>query len=347
MEATVMNTPHPMTTLNLANEQLKIWLTTLRLGRLRRSGPLAVAPVYCGGQEPTMAYRTLAEAIQSGEAVISEHASASVPTLQVLNRSSLPVLILDGDEVVGGLQNRVANTTLLVPSRSTFDLPVSCVEHGRWHETQTTFGAGESVHPSLRRQKAEQVTSSFLTMAQPIADQAAVWAEVDTRHRRTGTTSATSALRDAYVERSGDLEATERALTCPYDGALGIVAFMDGHALCADLFDRPSTLDHYWSRLVRSYALEALDARPNAEPRLDSAVRLLQRPVHATLTPFPSPGLGVDVRITGTGVVGAALLYEGSVVHAALFRRRSSTPRTQLRTPGERARRLDHFTVES
>lgn len=336
-----MHNPQELNELNLAGEALVAWLDTLRLGAPRRSGPLAIVAVYGDAGCATVAYHTLSEAIETGEVVISEQTSATVPTLQILNQSALPVLILDGDEVTGGRQNRVVNTTLLVPAKTAFDLPVSCIEHGRWHETQATFAAGEAVHPSLRRQKNEQVTASFLRVAQPLADQGAVWAEVAERHRRTGTRSATASLRDAYVGRAADLEEAERMLTCPDDSPTGVVAIVDGHALCADLFDRPETLKHYWSRLVRSYALESIDARPDAEPRLDSAMRLLRRPSKATCSPFPSPGLGIDVRVSGNGVVGAALLHEGTAVHAALFRRRQANRRTQVRTPGERARHLE------
>jgi hypothetical protein len=337
-----MHDTHELHQLNLASAALVAWLDTLRLGTPRRSGPLAVVAVYGDPRhQPVVAYRTLAEAIASGEVLISEHTSASVPTLQVLNQGAVPVLILDGDEVTGGRQNRVVNTTLLVPARTAFDLPVSCIEHGRWHETRAMFAAGEAVHPSLRRQKNEQVTASFLRVARPVSDQGAVWAEVADRHRRTGTRSATSSLRDAYVQRAADLTEAERVLTCPDDAPTGVVAFVDGHALCADLFDKPETLAHYWSRLVRSYALETVDARSDTEPRLDSALRLLRRPSKATLTPFASPGLGIDVRVSGNGVVGAGLVHDGSVLHAALFRRGQSTARAQLRTPGQRARHLE------
>lgn len=172
--------------LEAAGAELVAWLGTLRLAMPRRSGSLAVVPVY-GGERPTSAaYCTLVAALAAGEASITELASASVPTLRVLNYGARPVLILDGEEVVGGWQNRVVNTTLLVPPKTAFDLPVSCIEHGRWHEMRATFEPGEAVHPSLRRQKAEQVTASFHVAAQPQADQGAVWAEVAARHRRTG-----------------------------------------------------------------------------------------------------------------------------------------------------------------
>jgi hypothetical protein len=328
-------------TLEIAPDLLVGWLSGLALGNPSRCGPLAIVPVYGGQATVGVPYRTLAEELATGEILISEKTHASVPTLQVINHSILPVLILDGEEVDGGLQNRVVNTTLLIPAASVFDLPVSCIEHGRWHESMPTFNAGEAVHPTLRRQKTEQVTASFLAMSAPLADQSAVWAEVDARHRRTGTKSATGALRDSYAQNSAELLEAERTLPCPDNNPTGVVALIDGRAVCADLFDRPETLRHYWTRLVRSYALEAVGVTPGAaEPQLDSARRLLDRPRRAVRTPFPSPGLGADVRVSGNGVVGAALVHDDTVLHAALFRHRFRGGDASLQSPRARARRI-------
>jgi hypothetical protein len=327
-------------TLEFAPNLLVDWLSRLNVGNPARCGPLAIVPVYGGRATVGVPYLTLAEGLATGEVLISEKTHASVPTLQVVNQSSLPVLILDGEEVAGGLQNRVVNTTLLIAAASVFDLPVSCIEHGRWHESMASFEAGEAVHPTLRRLKAEQVTASFLTMAAPVADQSAVWAEVDARHRRTGTQSATGALRDSYAHTSTELREAERMLPFPDDDPTGVVALIDGRAVYADLFDRPETLRHYWTRLVRSYALEAVGATRGTEPRLDSARRLLDRPHGAVRTPFPSPGLGVDVRVSGNGVVGAALVHAETVFHAALFRRHGRGSDMNIQSQRARARRL-------
>ena len=59
-------------------------------------------------------------------------AAGSVPELLVINRSKRAVLIIDGEEVVGAKQNRVVNTSLLLPAESTTKIPMSCTEAGRW-----------------------------------------------------------------------------------------------------------------------------------------------------------------------------------------------------------------------
>src|SRR3954451_15324816 len=123
-----------------AEAAVTTWLAALRVGTPAALDALALVPVHADSALPEVNLITLAEAHADGLVVIAEKPSASVPTLLVTNRAALPVLILDGEEIVGGRQNRVVNTTLLIPARSTFELDVTCVEHGRWHAvTGETF----------------------------------------------------------------------------------------------------------------------------------------------------------------------------------------------------------------
>ena len=62
----------------------------------------------------------------------SDTEDGEVPNLSVTNSSDRPILIPEGEILVGAKQNRVVNVTVLVAARSTFKVPVSCVEQGRW-----------------------------------------------------------------------------------------------------------------------------------------------------------------------------------------------------------------------
>jgi hypothetical protein len=59
-------------------------------------------PVYATETSAPVAYRTLPEAIASGEVLIDEQTTATAPMLQVINKGALPLLILDGEDVAGG-----------------------------------------------------------------------------------------------------------------------------------------------------------------------------------------------------------------------------------------------------
>jgi hypothetical protein len=90
---------------------------------------------------------------------------------------------------------------------------------------------------------------------------------------------------------------------------------------------------------VRSYALEAVGAQTRA-PDLHSAEHLLARPAATVRRPFESPGPGVDLRITGNGVVGSSLIHAGTVLHTALFHEEES-PETNISSPRQRRRQLE------
>ena len=134
-------------------EPLHQLLAGLRAGEPLRHGPLTVIPL-TADPAPEPDWLTLGEA---GDAVVIEEVShgGHVPTLVVTNTADRPVLLLDGEELVGAKQNRVLNTTVLVARGARLDIPVSCVEQGRWSYTSRRFAPGDTActrpHAPARR----------------------------------------------------------------------------------------------------------------------------------------------------------------------------------------------------
>ena len=123
-------------------------------------GPVTVIPLLAHGA-PDPGWLTLAEA---GDAVAIEEVSeaGAVPTLRLTSTAERPVLLLDGEELIGAKQNRVLNTTVLVAAHGRLTIPVSCVEQGRWAYASRRFAAGDSsLYASVRARKAEHVTRSL------------------------------------------------------------------------------------------------------------------------------------------------------------------------------------------
>ena len=78
-------------------------------------------------------YLTLREALAAGTVRVMEKSeTGSVTELMVVNDADRPVLLLDGEQLVGAKQNRILNVSILVPARQSLVIPVSCVEAGRW-----------------------------------------------------------------------------------------------------------------------------------------------------------------------------------------------------------------------
>lgn len=83
-----------------------------------------------GPQAPE--YRLLEAALGDQSARVTEVSDAGhVPELKFINEGARPVLLLDGEELVGAKQNRILNLRVLAPAKCTIIIPVSCVEAGR------------------------------------------------------------------------------------------------------------------------------------------------------------------------------------------------------------------------
>ncbi|MCP4505108.1 MAG: hypothetical protein GY826_01775, partial [Fuerstiella sp.] len=125
-------------------------------------------------------YITLREAVRTKTAsvqVISEE--GSVPRLLLKNTGTKPVLILDGEELIGAKQNRTANVTILAPAGKTVHIPVTCVEAGRWGYRSREFKPSKQMHfHAGRKRKMASVHESMKRTGSHVADQGAVWEDI-------------------------------------------------------------------------------------------------------------------------------------------------------------------------
>ncbi|MDQ3855039.1 MAG: hypothetical protein M3281_01425, partial [Chloroflexota bacterium] len=77
-------------------------------------GALTIFPL-SGEDRAHPGYTLLQAAVAAGNVEISETASPTVPHLQVTNKAHLPLLILEGEQLLGGRRNRIMNTSVLLP----------------------------------------------------------------------------------------------------------------------------------------------------------------------------------------------------------------------------------------
>ena len=181
----------------------------LTAGEPQVNGRLTVYPLFASGSNKSreedgpghkeIRYLLLEEALDRGTFEVGEVSeSGSVNTIIVTNMTGEPVLILDGEELLGAKQNRMVNATIMVAAGETA-IPVSCVEQGRWRYEDVKFKKSEAFgYSSLRRQKAQQVSYSLKADASFSADQAAIWDEIDNSSRNLGTHSPTGAMHENY-----------------------------------------------------------------------------------------------------------------------------------------------------
>jgi hypothetical protein len=189
----------------------------LRVGKPVCHERLTLYPLFSTESPPPAGYLLSDEALAAGTAVVEEITEGgSVPHLAVNVTAPDPVLFLEGEELRGAKQNRVLNTSVLVPGKTKTVVPVSCVERGRWRYASKSFGsAGTHASPKLRKILKESAGRSAREGRGHGSDQGAVWAEVDRQMEVVGAASATAAMADTYESQRGKLDEYRTKLTYP------------------------------------------------------------------------------------------------------------------------------------
>ena len=297
---------------------LKEELKQIEIGTPVTFQNLTVWPLLRRKHASSTGYYLLEEAIRLGLARVTEiGAAGTVPELRFENSAERPVLILDGEELIGAKQNRVVNLTILAPAGKTIVIPVTCVEAGRWQATSAEFTSSpQMMYAGLRSERAAGLSANLRAAGSRAADQGAVWSGIDERARKMSAPSQTRAMSAIFEKHSISIEEYVRSFSwTPYQAgvAFGIVGRIAGF----DLFDHPDTMHSVFGKLVRSYALDAIDS--TGKMSLENLSAWLQHFSDAHSTSHDAIGLGTDIRITGRGQSGAALWAEDRFVHVCGF----------------------------
>jgi hypothetical protein len=281
-------------------------------------GDLTIFPVVSAKSHDTSDFITLDEGIRSGDVVVTEvgnlhstmrrrppyqtrpYQGAEVNRLVLVNNSKHPLILLAGEVVTGGKQDRVVSKDRIVPAESDpVDLAVFCVEHGRWIESSTKFDTHASVmlQPSVRmkamadqdQQKVwDEVANSRKNMSGAMLHAPSAGlstAEVTSAQAQIDNTSSYAKARENGVVQK-QIESIAAPMQKSYESvikqlrnqnAVGVVVAVKGHIVWADMFASSALLAKYWPKLLESYATEAL-TMPGAreETSIKEAERFLQ-----------------------------------------------------------------------
>jgi hypothetical protein len=293
---------------------------SLQFGQPVGAANLTMVPLLLGDEVPA-GYATLDEALAAGFVKVTEVSeSGQVSELTIVNDGAVPVLVLDGEELVGAKQNRIVNLTILVPAHSRLPLPVSCVEAGRWaHRSRAFAAAGRTHYAAGRKMKVEQVSCSLRESGARNADQGAIWEDIDAKSERFAAESPTKAAAAMYEQSRADLDALQSRLEA-LPRQVGAVFAINGAITGMELFDCPATWRKSMRKIVESYGLDALDRggeRPG-RARRDPA-RFVASVSRTAVEKFPAVGVGDDLRLRSPRIVGAALAVDDELVHLLAF----------------------------
>jgi hypothetical protein len=149
------------------------------------------------------------------------------------------------------IYNPAGNTEIVIP--------VSCVEQGRWRYDSNEFSSGRKMmHASLRRSHQEDVKSSLKRGHGYRSDQGKIWGDIEEKLDRMNVAAPTSAMSDAYESYEDRLSDYLEKFSL-IEWQFGAVFAINGQVLGLECFGCSDTFAGFFDRLVKSYALDALD----------------------------------------------------------------------------------------
>lgn len=278
-------------------------------------GPLALYPLFTVAPAAP-AYLTGPEADRLGVLRVAEKpGGATVPELTVHNTGALPLLLLEGETLVGAKQNRTLDASVLVPAGAAADIAVSCVEAGRWGAPRASTRSLRHAPTDLRRVK----TATLAREQTRSRKQTEVWSRIARYEAELGAASPTSAMEDIAESRAADVSSLVVG-TRPLPDQCGVAVAIGATLRGFDCFDKPSTLAVYWESLVAGYALDAVGAPTDASAPAPAVVEALAHMAAAAPRTAGRPaGLGEAATFAGDGVVGTELRWFDAFVHVSAF----------------------------
>ncbi len=312
------------------NPIIQKYIESVKLGNSQVYKNMGIVPLFALTDSGPM-YLTLQEALDQQWLKITEiDKGGSVPELKVTNTAAQYVLLLDGEELMGAKQNRVLNTTVLLKPNSDIVIPVSCTEQGRWAYSSDEFSSsGHVMSHSLRSSKTQSVHSSLRDGRGHYSDQGQVWDEIHKLSRKSGVNSPTGAMRDVYESKAGDLAEYEKAFEYQPQQH-GALVFINGKVVGFDILSRASAYQLLHSKLVKSYAMDAMHAEQCETPSISLAADFLAATINCTAEHYPSVGYGEDHRFEAKTMVGSALVADESVIHIAFFQVGETEPNVTM-----------------
>jgi hypothetical protein len=307
---------------------------------------LMIFPVTIRTVRDNTAYTSLDEAIESGLVKITEVGSGSVPTLKLEINSTQPFFFMAGEVVTGAKQDRILTHDLLFKGfKGSIDLPVYCVEQGRWTPMSDQFQSGKILGSSALRKSAVMKEG-----------QQTAWAEVQQKNAEMDASSSTDTFQATYQSEKYQQAESEyldklRGISSMYGGEVcGVVVAIGGEVVSADLFANNQTFSKLWPKVLKAAITDAVTAAESTVSDNTAAREFIGAALKASINNQDNPSQGQEFSLKSEKIQGSFILTANGITHLALFtgKLKSTTPReTQEQVPQvQQQQRFDNSAPE-
>ncbi len=295
------------------SDAISTYLKNIKVGDPVEYKNLKIFPLIANKTLSIQNYVTLDQASDQKWIQIKEVGAGNVNSVQIKNNGTSMVFILTGEMISGAKQDRMLKEDVLLPPKSGWiEVPVYCVEHGRWTSVSGEFKSEKLLVPNAVRQAAKLSES-----------QSEVWDEIASSQDKLGIASETRTVRanyeDAKLQKKID-EYTGKFDKLPSlsKSTIGVVVSTGDQIICFDLFANNSLLSKYWKKLLKSYAMDGISGTKST---IDTEIvkSLCEALAGVNQVSQGTPGRGDLIKLTADFGRGSALVYGSAVIHMDFF----------------------------
>ena len=291
----------------------------IHLGELESYNGLHLVPVF-GPDIDDLKYNLLGKSFEENEVSLKEAQAASVSAINLENSGDMPVFAMDGEILIGAKQNRVLNTSLLIPANSNLSVPVSCVEEGRWGGGRNFRVEKVQQNAKGKAKRVRSVTKSLRESGIATSNQREVWHDIRSKQNRMNSYSSTHDLDQLYKENKPALERYEDHFRWQ-NNQIGVVFGIQG-LVGLELFDQQSTLKGLLPKILQSYSIEAIEDPGFNQFQRITAVDFIREIRDTQWTQNKAVGSGEDWRSNTSSHAASALIEGETCLHLGAYKNR-------------------------
>lgn len=253
--------------------------------------------------------------LDMGIVKVEELKNETVSKIAITNNSIAPLLIIDGEEVKGSLQNRIISKTILIAPNKKEEIEVNCSEKGRWSYKSEFNHSNYFANLNTRRLKLDKQIKNQKT-------QEAVWDSINQVEIANKTLSKTSALRDSY-EMTKKMQNEYLKEFKPVKNQVGVIIAIGNEIILIEIINNPKTYKKYHEMLLKSVIIDNLSKNTEEKNNISfnevEVSEILEYVLESDLTPEKTIGLGKYYRLSNQQYNGAILTLDDQLIHGTFL----------------------------
>ena len=256
---------------------------------------------------------SLKKGLELGLVKVKECEQSQVNTLIVENNAVTPLILIDGEEVVGGDQNRIVNSTILIDANSKMKVSVSCSEKNRW-AYKSEFKQSEYI-ANYNTRRAKEFASRSSEKFQNV-----IWSSIDTLEEVNSFSSPTSAMEESYDHMKLKLNDIINNFNV-VDNQNGILIMVDGEIKGFELLFNSEIYKDFHSKIQKSYLIDC-DIKQTVSTVDNSVVEdIIQKALNSTFDKKDSKGLEDAYVFDNYDGLGTLYIFKNQIIHWSFFKK--------------------------